>query len=911
MSIKSRLLLASACGALLSTMTQAAVAAEGADNDVIEEVVVTGSRLKNANLVGTSPVSTISSEDIKFEGALNSEEFLAELPQVSAGIGATNTGNDSFGAAVVDLRNLGQNRTLVLINGTRGAPFSFRNSVDINSIPAALVKRVEVLTGSASVVYGADAVAGVVNFIMNDDFEGLQATATYEASEKGGANQYGANVAFGGKINDRGNISGSIGYTKRDELLAGDRAFSTSIYNDGGLSTQNPAGGNFSSAAGDFSFTDAGAFTTDSQAGDFNAGNTMIMPMERIDGSVFFNYEVSDSVEAYGRAMFSNSRLNSSLNPISYSGSFTVQDDNPYLTADILGQLAFDADGETTLSVKRTLAEFGHITRDTTRTNFQTQFGLRGDLTSNISWDSYVQYGRSDEQHIIGGEGIKARLAQAANATVDANGNAVCADTSNGCAPVNLFGAGTISQEAMDFIMVPMTRDRSREQLVAAAVLSGDTTDMFELPAGAVSWVAGVEYRDEKANEINDGLLMTGQSFTQGQRSGVDGGFDVKEIYGEVSVPLLKDLPFIEHLSVEGAYRHSDYSTAGGKNAWKLGANWKANDDIRFRGSYQSVVRAPNVGELYGAISGIPLSIFTNDTNTGRLVDPCSDPATTGADTAQCAAFGAPVAPYITDVGDAQFIYGGNPELKPETGKTLTLGAVVTPSAVPGLTLSVDYYDITVDGGLYVIFPWDAVDSCYITDPSANNPLCALVPRGDNGQINLGDVTDKNVSSFKVKGFDLAAKYSFDLSDSMPGNAVDLSYMATIVTGQSKQNSQFTDVIDCKGSFSSACKIDSRIQAAYRHNVTATWRADNVDVQLGWQAIGKVTDGDQSIGAQHYLDLAALYSVNDSVQVRAGIDNLLGKKPVIAGSNQEAFNTFPASYDVIGRTFGLSVTLKR
>ncbi|NOZ41598.1 MAG: TonB-dependent receptor [Alphaproteobacteria bacterium] len=926
MNFKSRLLLTSACGLLLSALSQTALAEKTADKaatqktadkTVLENIVVTGTRLPNANLMGTSPVTTVSSEQIKLEGVMNSEEFLAKLPQVSAGIGATSTGNDAFGAAVVDLRGLGQNRTLVLIDGTRGAPFGFRNSVDINSIPAALVKRVEVLTGGASVVYGADAVVGVVNFIMNDKFEGLKATSNYKFSGKGGAEQYGGNIAFGSNIGgDRGHISGYIGYTKRGQLLAGQRSFSAVRLNDGGVPvTRYPSGGNFAGSLGSFSFTDAGKFTTTPQTGDFTAANTMIMPMQRFSGDVFFNYNITDGVEAYGRAMFSNSQIRSVLNPLSRRIKITVQSNNPFLTPDIRSMLDFGTSGQTSLTVRRSLTEFGHVTRNTNRTTYQLQFGLRGALGDNVNWNGYVQYGRSDEHHLITGEGLKARMTQAANATINGAGDPVCADGSGGCAPVNLFGPNSMSQKAVDFISVPLSRNRSHRQLVAAMVLTGDSTDLFSLPAGPVSWVAGTEYRNEKADEINDSAIATGQTFTQGKRPAIIGGFNVKEVYGELRVPLLKDITFIKDLSVDGAYRYSDYSTSGGKNSWKVGGSWAVNDSIRFRGSYQSTVRAPNVGELFGPIASIPLSIFVNSTNTGRLVDPCSNPAVTGASTTQCAALGAPAAPYITNVGNAEFIFGGNQKLKPETGNTLTLGAVITPSAVPGLTLSVDYFNIVINGGLFVIFPWDAARNCYIDNPTPGNPLCALVPRGTNGQISLGDVRDRNVSSFKIRGIDIAASYHVDLPDSLPGDTLDFSYKGTIVTQQTKRNSQFTNIVDCKASFASACSIDTRVQAAYRHFVTATWHDDNVNVQLSWRMIGGVNDpngGDvKHIAAQNYFNLAAIWDVNETFSIRAGIDNLFDHMPPLVGTNQQAFNTFPATYNVIGRSFGLSLTMKR
>lgn len=888
--------------------------APDADNPASDELVVTGTRLSQANNTSISPVTTIDSQQIDFEHSVFADELFNTVPQVAGGIGAASGGNDSFGASVIDLRGLGQNRTLVLIDGTRGAPFGFRNSVDVNSIPTPLLERVEVLTGGASTVYGADALVGVVNFKIRRDFEGFQFNSSVEISDEGDGRQNGFNVTVGTRINDRGYVSAYLGYADRRQILAGDRDFSSPERTDTGIINARPAGGTFGAGANLFSFTDQGAFTRTGQRSDFSAINSLVQPLERIDGAVFFGYDVHKFVEVYGRGLFSSSQVSSALDPVERTFNATIRSDNPFLTPQIRSLLTFtptptNPGGETTLSVQRSFAEFGPTQRNTNRTNLQGQIGARGEFSSALKYDAYIQYGRSNENNEILGDGLTARLTQAANATVNASGAAVCVDSSNGCVAANLFGPNSLSAGAVGFIAVPLNRDRLREQIVAGLTLSGTTEDYFKLPAGAIEYVFGFEYRDEDAREINDGLVATGQTFEQGTRPSIFGGFNVYEFFTETRIPLLANLPLVKSLNFEGGYRRSAFSTTGGSNTYKLGGNWVVTDDLRFRGSYQTAIRSPNVGELFGPIASIALAPRVA---SGRLVDPCSNPAVTGASVEQCRRFGAPTAPFTTNVGDALFIFGGNPNLQPETAKTFTVGTVYTPNYLKNLTLSVDYFDIDINGGLFVIFPEDAARDCYIVNPVASNPLCSLVPRGANGQIRLADVTDRNVSSFGVNGLDIAGSYRLALPEGWLGRALTLRYAGSVTFNQTRQNSQFTAEISCEGTFGTACALDSNVQAAYRHFTSLTWSGKSWRAQASWQRIGGVGNNGaralvNNLPAQNYLDLASVISFGDHFELSFGIDNIIDNEPPLAFTNQENFNTFPNTYDVVGRRFSVGV----
>lgn len=901
--------------ALLSTgasAQDAPTASDAAGSPAAEDILVVGTRLRGTDRDSISPVVNLDAEAIALDRSTFADEIIGSLPQVAGGIGAGSGGNDAFGASVVDLRGLGQNRTLVLIDGKRGAPFGFRNSVDVSSIPIGLVQEIEVLTGGASTVYGADAVVGVVNFRLRDDFEGAEIRGGYEISDEGDGRQFNTSVIVGGALADRGNVTAYLGYTDRSEILAGQRDFASPERNDTGLVRFRPAGGTFTQGASVFSFTDAGAFTTTPQLSEFSAINTLIQPARRIDGGVLFHYEASQFATLYGRATFSNTEVSSQLDPVERTFTAAIRSDNPFLTPQIRSALTFDAAGVANVSVARSFAEFGPTVRDTNRTNIQGQFGVRGDIAPSLSYDAYVQYGRSDESNRILGDGLVSRLLQASNATVNAAGAPVCVDASNGCAPANLFGPNALSDAAVGFITVPVNRDRLREQTVAGLTLNGTSADLFELPAGPIDLVLGFEYRDETAREDNDGLVATGQTFEQGTRPSIVGGFDVAEFFAEARIPILSDLPFVQKLNFEGGYRFSDFSTSGTSHTYKLGGNWIVSDDLRLRGSFQTAIRSPNVGELFGPIASIALAPRVA---SGRLVDPCSNPAVTGASVTQCQLLGAPAAPFVTDVGSALFIFGGNPDLLPEEAESYTIGAVLSPRILPGLSLSVDYFDIDIDGGLFVIFPEDAARDCYVTNPVADNPLCALVPRGPNGQISLADVTDRNVSSFTINGLDVSGRYRFELGGGIWGEALTLRYAGSFVFDQTRQNSQFTPVIDCAGTFGTACAIDSNVQADYRHLASLGWNSGKLTTQVSWQHIGPVRNNGaaalvNSLSAEDYIDIAASYALTDELTLTAGIDNLLDKRPPIAGSNQENFNTFPNTYDVVGRRFGFSASYR-
>jgi outer membrane receptor protein involved in Fe transport len=357
-------------------------------------IEITGTRIKSLAITSTSPVSQTSAEQIGLLRAASVEDFSSKLPQLAGGLQSSSAGvnGDAFGAQTLDLRNLGQNRTLVLINGTRAVPFSFRNAVDVNAIPATLIQRVDVLTGGAAAVYGADAVAGVVNFIMKTRFDGLQAQASYRGSS-GGGQQSSVNLTGGLNLGERGSVVGYVEYTKRDQLLAGERNWA--LVNP---TLVAPRGGNYTDVVSgqQFSITDAGAFTTTPQTSNYTPQYTLVSPLERLNASSFFRYDILDSVQLFGRFMFSQVKTTGAptngQNPPVVNARYNINQSNTFIPAEAQPLITF-VNGVASVNIERSLGELGVLTAANDRNTQQAQVGLRGAIISAIDWEIYVQSG--------------------------------------------------------------------------------------------------------------------------------------------------------------------------------------------------------------------------------------------------------------------------------------------------------------------------------------------------------------------------------------------------------------------------------------------------------------------------------------------------------------------------------------
>ncbi|WP_159818152.1 TonB-dependent receptor domain-containing protein [Colwellia sp. 20A7] len=866
----------------------------------VEVITVTGSRIQRAELVSSSPVSSIGEEQIQLDRAVNVEDITSKLPQAAAGANSTGaTVGDSFGSSTIDLRGLGQNRTLVLINGTRAVPFSFRNSVDVNTIPAGLIKRVDVLTGGAAAIYGADAVAGVVNFILDDNFNGVEFSTSYETAD-GGNEKFNIEGIFGGDIADeRGHITGYVSYAERSELLAGERDYalknSTAMINEGGYYTDVASGNTFG-------ISDTGSLVDSRETTNFAADRYLTQPMNRLSTGIIFDFDVNDDMTAYGRAMYSKVNVKgagaSGQTPIFVNEQVTLTQDNPYISDEIQNQLTFDADGNALVNVERNLG-LGVQHTKAMRDSLQFQLGLKGYITDGLSFDIYGQYGQTDETATIFNNAIK----------INKNGESNFANIAN---TIDIFSPSLDFSEFSDPLIYAT---RNRTQSVLSATISGDSSPVFELPAGAVDFAIGYEYRKETGKQTPGDAFRNGTSFSSISAFDMDASFSSKEFYVEMLVPVVEDVAFADEISIEGAYRISNYSNTKAADTYKIGINWAINSEIRLRANKLTAFRAPNLGEFASPITALSLSLF--DQNSDQFVARLAgrydgDPCLLGTgDATQCAAFGAASVGTPFDSSTAQYTFGGNPEIKPEEAESSTVGLVYTPDFIEGFNLSVDYYNILVTDAVSQIQPGAALQSCYIDNPDPSNPLCGAVLRDPStGLISTAIVNDFNLASIEQTGIDIAINYLFDAPREM-GGKFKLSYQGNIITKQTRQNNSTVPETDCKGTYGSSCSGDfaSILQADYKHRATFDWRLDDVSLQLGWRRIGEVdysVDRSETISAQNYIDLSSSWQVSENVAVNLGIDNLLDKKPPTPLIGANHFNTV-SDYSVIGRTVGIAV----
>lgn len=977
-----------------------------------EELVVTGSLIQRPDLETASPVTLIGQDEIELQQVTTAEELIRTLPAVRPAIGpAVNNGGD--GSATIDLRGIGSNRTLVLMDGRRIVPFGLNGVTDTNVIPVGLIERVDVVTGGASSVYGADAVAGVVNFITKRDFEGFQADGSYRISEKGDAQRVSANLTIGANLDGgRGNAVLGLSYQKVDPLLVTDRALgafpissTTGLFNGSTaavptiFTSPNVAAFGFpSTAIGAVINPSTGLFEAATAGNTYNSNiNTYYQtPLEKYSAYAAARYEITDGVEAYATGMFTRSTVLIQLaSSASFTNTYQLPLNNPYLPVGARNQLCNGFDTNTGLAgiqpispadcaaaaavvggpgtagyreipviAQRRFTEYGPRGNPVESTQFQVQFGFRGEITTGIHYDISAQYGETSQNQTRDNWGSFSKLQQSIRAYRNAGGTPVCADATNGCVPINLFGAeGSITPAMLGFIDLDALIRRRTDQTVVTGAISGDlfgaTSPFASKPIG---FAIGAEYRDIYAVSTPDGASqIQGEVLGTGARTPPDkGGYDSKEVFGEIIVPLIQD-SFVKDFTVEGGIRYSDYSTTGGNVTWKAGATLEPFDGLKFRGMYQVAARSPNVQELYQSqVQG--LGNLTTDPCQGAL------PVGNAALTALCIATGAPSSSIgsITPPSSTQInvTTAGNPNLDVEKARTYTLGAVFTPTFLPGVSFTVDYYHIKVDQAISNPAQGDILNGCYsvaLNPTLAYNGFCQLIGRNPlNGSLNgAGDtlgvvLAGSNLGVIETAGIDfsLNARHKIEGAGtlSLNVNGTWLDYYHFQATPNSINR-------DCTGYYSTNCtnprskwKWNTRlgfesgpfmVSVLWSHlsavslepyNATAITPlttpqpggpnpalTGTATVVLGGVTYTVPTAGIQpqfrSIAAHDYFDLAIRFDASENLQLTVTVDNLLdqGMPNVGSGVGGTSFNngnTFPTLYDPIGRAYTVGVRLK-
>jgi iron complex outermembrane receptor protein len=929
-----RMALVAASAASAGLVTNQTALAQDAE---MEQIVVTGSRIRVRDFEEVSPVSTVGSDVIASIGATSVDQVLNTLPQVVPGFTATSN-NPSDGTATVDLRGLGPERTLVLINGRRLTPSTQTGRTDLNNVPTQLIERVEVVTGGASAVYGSDALAGVVNFILKDDFEGFEAGYQYGVSDRGDGGEHTADITLGGNFADgAGNFTGFVSYNQRDSILQGDRSytkvdygfyhilglqpnFAGSVTGLAGRFDNNAATNPFGSWSGNATGTggnwvqqaDGVTRRHVSLLPEYNNGvgdrynfapvNLLLTPAEKWTLGALGHYEFNEHARTYMELLYVNSKNSTQLAPTPAT-NVQVAATSPFLSDASRELAASRPNPDGPLTFRRRMAEVGPRQQENDSSLFQVVTGVGGSIGfKDWEYDAYYLYGQNEFDNYTYND-VSTSKFEAGIAGCPAD----YATFVPNCVPVNPFGIGTMTPEMTDFIRLNFADQQIFKRHNLAAVLNGTLVD---LPAGALGFAVGAEYRKDSTDYRPDIAKQQGDILGFNAQQPIRGDFDVTELYFEAAVPLVKDVVGFQDLSLELGYRYSDYSSVGGVEAYKGGLNWAVTDGIRVRGMYQRAVRAPSVFELYQA----------GDQGFPSYTDPCAgleqadDPDTY----AFCQAQGLPAPEnYVQPNSQVEAFFFGSPDLSEETSDTYTLGLVWTPSFIDGFNASFDYYDIKVDdyvttlnGGVTGI-----IDACFAS-LDLNSPDCyfdpinaPLVYRIGTGEMQV-NAPQVNASKLQTKGVDIQLNYNIPV-----WNTIRLSLLATYL------DSWVLDGIDYKGSTGAynisgsfpEWKANMRV-AVPIGPVTLNWNLTWIDSMINQgdldkgQAFGEGNcnpDGDSykpcfgTVGSKVYNDVSAMWQLNDTWSISAGVNNLFNEEPELVQLGID-MNTDPGTYDVIG-----------
>ncbi|MBP2512303.1 TonB-dependent receptor [Sphingomonas sp. PvP018] len=896
-----------------------------------ETIVVTGSRLGGLQLQQASPIAVVSAQDFALSGQPNVENVLKDLPQlVPSTTGASN--NPGGGVATADLRGLGSTRTLVLVDNRRYVAYDSNQVVDLNTIPAGLIERVDIVSGGRSAVYGSDAISGVINFVMKKDFSGAEIYANYRINEAGDGGTFNGNLLLGGNFEDgRGNATVYFDYTKRNGILQSARDYSRQAQVDdgeGGLiagGSGSIEGTRFAIGGVNRKFEPDGSFSAYSAATDaynYAPSNYLQVPQERFLMSAQTHYDVSDALTVYAEGQFINNRVKNQLAPTPFTGSVSLDADSSFLSAGsrtLLQGLDTDGDGFVTSTIYRRLSEVGNRVSSLDNTAYRTVLGAKGDIGGGWNYDAYYSYSRTKSIESQTGNVSRSRVLQALRTTYDTGGNLVCSDTSNGCVPLNIFGAGNISDAAAAFITIPVQNSSTISEQVASASISN--RELFDLGAGPVGIVFGTEYRREQGSYNPDFSLSSGDVVGFNAGEGLGGGYNVKEVYTEVAVPLLADLPFVKKLEVNGAYRYSYYSTAAKSvNTYSGGAVWSLIDDIALRGQYSRAVRAPTVSDLFsGASQDFPAA-----------TDPCTTAvALTNTNlNASCLSNGvaASVIGTAYDGGSTQIqtVNGGNPALREETSDTYTAGIVLQPRFLPGFSFTADYYKIKIANYISTVGTTNLIRACYGDADNGYTPYdasyCGSLPRDANSfAITDAANTLANTGGVTTRGVDFEARYGLPLGFGAFGSdtsRLDLRFSGTrLIAFDYNPLAAIPDLtIDCAGKFGQTC---GNPYAKWRLSTRATYSTGPMTVSVLYRHLSAVKDDDSAttyaverIKAYDYFDLTAAFRIKDGFTWSVGVNNLFDKQPPILGDNQQQANTYPSTYDPYGRAFFVSTNVK-
>ncbi len=936
----------------------------------LADIVITGTRIQRLDFKLANPVVAVDATQILHSGKTNLTDYLTRIPALAGSFGGSNAagGNTDIGIGetglnLLNLRYLGTDRTLVLIDGRRQVGAEAGSAaVDINTIPLDLVERVDVLTGGASATYGADAVTGVVNFVLKKNFEGLSIRGQNGWADRGKGGERFFAATLGKNFADgRGNISLAYEFGQEDRTpgsarhyLKGPNAVTFHECDpDGALapctfSRMPLKGARFNDTARQGAI-DTDLYTQDGYGPELLSNGQpydngiFVPPFYQLGGSgtpqrdylgdlrakldrhiinAMAHYDVSNALTIYAEAKYTHIKTFSISQP-TFDYYLRVREDNPFIPTALRNAIggAFaanqlvDPDDPSTgfVWLNRDNFDLGQRGERITRDTLRGVLGAKGEITPHLRYDASWEYSQNKITNRFSGDQLTDRFLAAIDAVPDGHGGATCRINTvanptqddiyqpdqqrtlrggpltfapGSCVPLNLFGEGASSQAARDFISVNTVERTKLTQSVFSAALSGDTGAFFKLPGGAIGFAFGAEYRRETSKDVPDEFIQQGLTFSNLSPI-AKGKFNVYEGFAEIDAPILKDVPFAQLLDINAAVRFSHYSTIGNTTTWRFTGQWAPIRDIKFRGTIAQAVRAPNIAELFGPngqdFQFIDDPCAGSHVNEGKAVRPANCAAL-------LASLGAPNP--FTDLNSSSIsgLNGGNPTLGAETAKTWTAGVVLTPRFIPGLNISVDWYNIRLKQAINNPDPQQLADLC-VDQPTINNQFCAQIVRQSGGGPQAGRILSfnrfpQNVAQFTTSGLDLDINYLLR-TDHL--GTFNFHLVGNYLNELKQIGVPGADPTDFRGTYEYPAP-------KYSANFDASWafKKFTLAYNLAWYShVLRYThdqiDSDPNFVAPKYKyikarwehDIHAAYDFNEQIQVYGGINNFTDQKPDI------------------------------
>jgi len=974
-------------GAAMLAMAAPAMAQDA--SDTVEDIVVTGSRIARQDYRSASPVVTTDAADFQATGAVTIESLLNDLPQFTPSIGSTSNNPSNGGQANINLRNLGSNRTLVLVNGRRLVPSNPSGTVDVSIIPIALIKNIEIISGGASAAYGSDALGGVANFILNDSFEGVQFDAQYGETDVGDGVTEAYALTLGGNFaDDRGNMVLSLGRSTREVIFNAARPFSsvsgpstTSPLGSTTLDSTNRPSAGFLAAyfgqavpvASSLGFNDDGTifaytgsvnvrnpagagieYTSPGANYTFNTGplNYLQLPIDRYNAYAAGTFKINDNAQVYASALFTEYTGDSELAATPASGAatgFRVPSDNPFITGDLRDFLNARPNPDSSFLLNKRFTSLGGRHSEDEYNVFQLTTGIRGEVPkSSWTYDVYASYGRVSNITTQSGNVSRSSVQALLDDEFGGAGDGVDPTTVLCAGGFDPFGITNLSAECIAYIGRAARNQTTVEQRVVEATLQGKA---FDLPAGEVRVAFGAQYRQDDYAFLADAGLAASNPITAhinprtglpdgGNVGGVEiagfnasqplsGGTASKELFGEVLIPVLAGLPFIEQLDVTLGYRYADTSS-GGTNAYRADADWSIVSGLRMRGGYNRAVRSPSIGELFAPVNvGFP-SIGEADPD-GVEGDPCDIGSSyrNGPDAAAvralCIAQGidaGSVDDYIFSSNQVAGVSGGNPDLFEETADTYSVGFVYQSQFsspwLSGVSASIDYYNIVIADSIGFIDVSSQLQGCFNAtgeNPTfdASNGYCQLFQRDPlSGNIDNTFENNANLGKVKTSGVDLQVDWRFSLADigAPDWGTLDLNTVVSWLENYEDQVVPGGVYTQREGTIASTF---GRTYPEWKSLTSVSWSNGAFGAGVRWRRVGEMdifqaADG-SGVPSKDYFDANASWSVTDAVSLRAGVNNFTDEQPALFSPGVQA-GTDPSTYDVLGRRYYVGLTAK-